>query len=542
MRTVSANSPGLLQVDWPHAAPGPTAHVVLLLLYTATALLTLVLGLDRPEGWAVWPAASLGAGIGLGAVCRCGIGMLPAVAIAAAGANLLSGIPTVEALGVAGAQAVMIFAAVVLMRRLRFTADLARFRDFLILVVFGPGLMALVSAMAAVVLHQGIAGFTLGSAARAWLAMGTGCILMAPLVLMARPHLREHHSRVGPDGYVMILVLVALMTTSQMRGLDPELTTSLSYAVLVAAAIIAMFQSARTVAIAVAVAGLAGAICASLSFGPFDHAADPDQRLLVLIKLCLTAFVALSVSAVRAEHQRLSRQGSERLNRIARSGEARAREDAETRIAGELNQPLTAIRTYAQTAARQLARELPDGDRATLRRALQGIVSGTERAARSVRPRGEGTALPQTEVESFVHQCLGEAGRELASRRIWLRKTIESGLPPVLVSEAELERVVLLALHISIELAVENGTQRSGGLQLDCRLDAGKGLVLIEFRVHADRRRSLAAERSPGRNRDWLGWIERLDRFESEGGYFSLREEGDQHVIRIGLPAALDKQ
>src|SRR6056297_1185347 len=504
MRTVSANSPGLLQVDWPHAAPGPTAHVVLLLLYTATALLTLVLGLDRPEGWAVWPAASLGAGIGLGAVCRCGIGMLPAVAIAAAGANLLSGIPTVEALGVAGAQAVMIFAAVVL--------------------------------------HQGIAGFTLGSAARAWLAMGTGCILMAPLVLMARPHLREHHSRVGPDGYVMILVLVALMTTSQMRGLDPELTTSLSYAVLVAAAIIAMFQSARTVAIAVAVAGLAGAICASLSFGPFDHAADPDQRLLVLIKLCLTAFVALSVSAVRAEHQRLSRQGSERLNRIARSGEARAREDAETRIAGELNQPLTAIRTYAQTAARQLARELPDGDRATLRRALQGIVSGTERAARSVRPRGEGTALPQTEVESFVHQCLGEAGRELASRRIWLRKTIESGLPPVLVSEAELERVVLLALHISIELAVENGTQRSGGLQLDCRLDAGQGLVLIEFRVHADRRRSLAAERSPGRNRDWLGWIERLDRFESEGGYFSLREEGDQHVIRIGLPAALDKQ
>src|SRR6056297_1127293 len=143
MRTVTANSPGLLQVDWPHAAPGPTAHVVLLLLYTATALLTLVLGLDRPEGWAVWPAASLGAGIGLGAVCRCGIGILPAVLVAATGASLLSGIPLVEAIGVAGAQGVMILVAVLSMRWLRFTADLSRFRDFLILVVTGPGLMAL---------------------------------------------------------------------------------------------------------------------------------------------------------------------------------------------------------------------------------------------------------------------------------------------------------------------------------------------------------------------------------------------------------------
>ncbi|HKL51036.1 MAG TPA: hypothetical protein VJ908_07705, partial [Wenzhouxiangellaceae bacterium] len=143
MRTISANSPGLLQVAWPHAAAGPAAHLLVLLLYAAAAFLTLVLGLDRPEGWAVWPAASLGAGIGLGAVCRCGIGILPAVLVAATGASLLSGIPLVEAIGVAGAQGVMILVAVLSMRWLRFTADLSRFRDFLILVVTGPGLMAL---------------------------------------------------------------------------------------------------------------------------------------------------------------------------------------------------------------------------------------------------------------------------------------------------------------------------------------------------------------------------------------------------------------
>ncbi|MBS3743727.1 MAG: hypothetical protein KGY48_05165, partial [Wenzhouxiangellaceae bacterium] len=135
MRTISANSPSLLQVAWPHAAPDLMAHVMVLSLFAATAFLTLVLGLERPEGWAVWPAASLGAGIGLGAVCRCGMGMLPAVAVAAMGANLLSGIPAVEAVGVAGVQLGMIFAAVVLMRQMAFTADLGRFRDFLILVL-----------------------------------------------------------------------------------------------------------------------------------------------------------------------------------------------------------------------------------------------------------------------------------------------------------------------------------------------------------------------------------------------------------------------
>lgn len=532
MRTISANSPSLLQVAWPHAAPGVMAHVMVLSLFAATAFLTLVLGLERPEGWAVWPAASLGAGIGLGAVCRCGMGMLPAVAVAAMGANLLSGIPADEAVGVAGAQVGMIFAAVVLMRKMAFTADLGRFRDFLILVLTGPGLMALVSGLAAVLLHQGFAGFTPGSAARAWLAMATGCMLMAPLVLMARPHLHEHHAGIGRDGYLMIAVLAGLMVASQLRGLAPALTTSISYAVLVTAAITAMFQTPRTVAIAVAVTGFAGAAAASLSFGLFDHAADADERLLVLIMLCLMAFVALSVSAVRAGHQRLSRQDSERLHRIARSGDAGAREDAETRIAGELNQPLTAIRTYAQTAARQLARELPEGDQQALRRALQGIVSGTERAARTVRPRRDAGVLPQTEVGHFVHQCLAEASWELSSRRIRLHENIEPELPPVLVPEAELERVVLLGLHISIELAVES----SMVLQLDCRADADNGLVLIEFRVRSGRRKAGDADES--RRRDWMGWIERLDRFESEGGYFSLREEGGLHVIRIGLPAA----
>jgi len=536
MPTLSANSAGLLQVAWPHAAPGPTAYLVLLSLYAATVFLALVLGLDRPAGWAVWPAASLGAGIGLGAVCRCGIGILPAVAVAAAGANLLSGIPAVEALGVAGAQVVMIVVAVALMRRLRFTADLARFRDFLILVAVGVGLMALISGLAAVLLHEGIEGVTPGAVARAWLAMATGCMLMAPLVLMARPGLRENHAEIGTDGYLMIVLLALLMMAAQMRGLAPELTTSLSYAVVAAAALTAMFQSARTVAVAVAVAGFAGAVAASLSFGPFDHAADADERLLVLIKLCLTAFVALSVSAVRDEHQRLSREGSERLHRIVRSGETQAREDAETRIAGELNQPLTAIRTYAQSAARQLAREMPDGDQQSLRRALQGIVSGTERAARAVRPRRDGAALPQTDVADFLHQCLIEASWELVSRRIRLREDIEIGLPSVLVSRVELERVVLLGLHISIELAVEK--PRSGSLLLDCRLDDENGLVLIDFRVRCDSRESVSADSS--RQRDWTGWIQRLDRFESEGGYFLLFEEGGEHVIRIGLPAALD--
>ena len=106
----------------------------------------------------------------------------------------------------------------------------------------------------------------------------------------------------------------------------------------------------------------------------------------------------------------------------------------------------------------------------------------------------------------------------------------------VLVCQAELERVVLLALHISIELAGEKGSD----LQLDCRLDTDNGVVLIEFRVRAGGYKSGNPVQST--HQEWTGWLERLDRFEAEGGYFSLREEGNRHVIRIGLPAALDEK
>jgi len=540
MRSQSSIPTGLLQLSWPHAVPGAAAHGLVLLLYLAAAALTLVAGLDRPEGWSVWPAASLGLGIGIGAVCRCGPGILPTVTAGAVTANLLSGVPAVEAVGVAVAQLLMITAAIMLMRRMAFTADLGRFRDFLILVLMGPGLVALVSGVSAVVLHHGLDGASPGTVGRSWLAMATGCMLMAPIVLMAQPQWRQSRAGgISPAGYAMITVLLVLMVASQMRGLPPELTTSISYAVLVIAAIIAMFNSTRTVAIAVALAGFTGAVTASFSFALFDHAADADERLLVLIKLCLLAFVALAVSAVRTEHQRLSRQDSERLHKIARSGERQAREDAETRIAGELNQPLTVIRTYAQAAARQLARDGAGAGHDSLRRALEGIVTGTERAARTVRPEHGRASLPQTDVEPFLRQILDEAHWELSSRRIRLRESIDPDIRPVLVSEAELERVVLLALHISIELAADSDLARGRGrnLQLLCCNDEENGLVLVEFRIDAGARRRDAE--SVG-TRDWKGWIERLDRFESEGGYFSVREEQSQQVIRIGLPAAID--
>jgi len=294
----------------------------------------------------------------------------------------------------------------------------------------------------------------------------------------------------------------------------------------------AMFHRARVVAVMVLVAGLTAIVGASLAVGPFDHPAAPGERVVILVQLCLLACGALGVCAIRAERQRLSERDSERLRRIAESGRRDAHGEAETRIAGDLNQPLSAIRTYAQTASRLLDRADAAERRKLLERALNEIVSGTERAARVVRPARERAPLPVSDVESRLKDALGEAGWEFASRGIRFSERIAPDLPPALVPDDELERVLLLALHASIERALGCGRRRE--LVVDCAFDEATSAIEVEFRVRAPGGAGCVDESDRFLRDQWLNG---LQRFESRGGRIATAERPGWHVIVISLPA-----
>lgn len=509
--------------------PTLRAHAAVLGIFALAGAVTPLLGLSRPDGIAVWPAAALGCGIGLGFLVRFGIAVWPTVLAGAAAANLMAAASATDALVVAVAQSGAVVAAGWMMRRMDFARDLCRLRDFLLLALWGPGFAALATALAAVAVLAPEVDPGAGLAARTWLACATGCLLVAPVLLIED----EGSPPIGRPAEWATLAGIALLTVAtQLRALPDEIAVSLVSALIVFAVLAAMFHRARTVAAMVLVAGLVAIVGASLAVGPFDHPAEPRERVVILVQLCLLACGALGVCAIRAERQRLSERDSDRLRRIAASGRRYAHDDAETRIAGDLNQPLSAIRTYAQTASRVLAREDAAERRKLLERALNEIVSGTERAARVVRPARDGGHLPASDVESRLRRALREAGWEFASRGIRFSERIAADLPAARVPDDELERVVLLALHASIERAL--GCSRRRELTVDCAFDDQSSTIELEFRVRVANATDCADAADRFLQDEWLGG---LPRFESRGGRIRTADPPGWHVITISLPA-----
>jgi hypothetical protein len=446
----------------------------------------------------------------------------------------MSGVSVKPLIGVAVIQSCATLAAWIAMRRLDFARDMCRFRDFLIFALIGPGALALVTAAAATGFLSMPGPEDAGVVARSWLACATGCMLVAPALLVDDS--ASVASQPTRGGWTLIICVGILMLGSQMRGFPESLTATLSWMLFATATLGAMFHGARTVTLMLVVAGISAIVGAGLAAGPFDHPADASERVLILVKLCLLAFTAMGVGVVRAERQRLFTRDSERLQRIVASGQRDAGEDAERRMAGNLNQPLSAIRTYAQTAARVLRRgNAGAGSGAgepqrVLEEALSQIVSGTEQAADLVRSGCQGASLPRSNVGAFIAQSLGEANWELASRNIHLEQNIESDLPPVLVAAEELERIVLIGLHASIGRALASHGRRV--LRVRCAHDVRSATVRVEFGVSGG-----AGCAEPVLRPEWLAGLER---FEGRGGYFRVDDRHGRHLIKIGMPVAPD--
>ena len=189
-------------------------------------------------------------------------------------------------------------------------------------------------------------------------------------------------------------------------------------------------------------------------------------------------------NARREADARVAQDRLTRVARLATVGEMAAG------VAHEINQPLTAITTYARACSRYL--DMPEPDFAELREAVREIGAEGLRAGEIIRrlrnmARGDGN---EPRVAANLNSTLDELRSLLmADARMYdSRLTIEfaAGLPAVIINGTQLQQVVLnlvrnafeaLAEHPPGTRTVELSTARAGDGDVEIRVrDNGPGI------------------------------------------------------------------
>jgi two-component system sensor kinase FixL len=191
------------------------------------------------------------------------------------------------------------------------------------------------------------------------------------------------------------------------------------------------------------------------------------------------------VSARQQSEQRLRELQAEliHVSRLSAMGEMASA------LAHELNQPLTAIINYAQTA-RGLAERRPGEGAGDLVSLLEKTVQQASRAGQIIRRLRQFIAKGETEraledINTVVEEAsalalIGTGGKGIAARRV-----LEKGLPPVLLDRIQIHQVITNLIRNGVDAldSVERreiiiSTRRAGDDSIEIRVaDTGPGLA-----------------------------------------------------------------
>jgi two-component system, LuxR family, sensor kinase FixL len=163
--------------------------------------------------------------------------------------------------------------------------------------------------------------------------------------------------------------------------------------------------------------------------------------------------------------------GADVTDRVRRDAEARIAQDRLTRVARmatvgemaagvahEINQPLTAITTYARACERYL--EMPEPDFAELREALREIGAEGQRAGEIIRRlrhlvRNDTSERRRLDVSALIDDLGTLMFADARASDVNLRLDLPPTLPPIEADAAQIQQVILILVRNSLEALAE---------------------------------------------------------------------------------------
>ncbi|MFO7858762.1 MAG: MASE1 domain-containing protein, partial [Ectothiorhodospiraceae bacterium] len=401
----------------------------------------------------IWPAT----GVALAAIWRFGLQVTVTVFIAAVLSYAWVGFAPLESVWMALGNVISAVVGVWLLRWLNFESTLATLPDLYKLLGVGLGITGLFSGFTAALIAVGITPELPKAVLLCWLADAMGVLLVAPL-LVSLESPRMTMARWAT--LIAALVAVPLGTTAIYYSMLPErLALPLSYAVFPMVILVALRFPPWAAALAAALAAGVAIQCTALGKGPFAEEGMAPDLLSLHTQLALLIVSALFVAVLRQERLTAEERAREHLHTLARAGRINAMSALAAGIAHEINQPLCALSSYAQSTQRMLDRGASPEQ---LRPALERLVTTADRAADIVRRTRRFLAGGEAdsrlvELNPVVAEACDLLEPECRRRDVELRRVCTDRSLPVCVEALGIQQVIVNLLQNAMESVTRGG-------------------------------------------------------------------------------------
>jgi PAS domain S-box-containing protein len=149
-------------------------------------------------------------------------------------------------------------------------------------------------------------------------------------------------------------------------------------------------------------------------------------------------------------------------------------------LAHEINQPLAAMRSYAQAALRFINKDQPDYD--NVRKALQGIVADNKRAAAVVNRLRDlvkkGTAHRETlDINSIIKDVVGLMNSEIVLRNASITLDLHPIVPVVHGDSIQIQQVFINLLTNALD-AMDNQPRQTHTITISTRPQNSNGAII----------------------------------------------------------------
>jgi signal transduction histidine kinase len=352
--------------------------------------------------------------------------------------------------------------------RFRFVRDALT----LVAVIVSAALVATALYVAILFAAGAIADYEITAVAwRAAVGDVIGILVVAPLVLLAATY--RPWPVPGALALIQLLSLVAALTV--VFGYRDATAFQLFYLLFLPLLWVALSYGPPGSAVALNVIQIGLIIGAEIRFGM-----DPGLGALqvLMIALAITGLIVGSIVAEREDAAARLRDQQAAINRALR---LRSAGEVAATIAHEINQPLTAISTYAGIAAKALE----DGKHEFATRAVAKVRAESERAngvLKGIRELLRQGAITRRRVD--LRSTFGELGtlleEDLAKKGIRLSIAVAHDFPVIRADGVQLQQAVHNLIVNGAEAIL--GVGRSGAIEATVRVADGGADVLIEVR------------------------------------------------------------